>query len=82
MSRWLCNKGCVLCHREAATEVIHEIGWDKLSLSPLAQVCGNLPCVGNACGDADRWEGRVVYCNEDCRLHHEFELFTWELRIC
>jgi hypothetical protein len=53
-----------------------------LSLSPSAQVCGDLPCVGDACGDADRWEGRVVYCSEDCRLHHEFELFTWELRIC
>ena len=31
-SRQLCNKGCVLCHHEAATEVIHEIGWGKLSL--------------------------------------------------
>ena len=26
-SRWLRNKGCVLCHREVATEVIRETWW-------------------------------------------------------
>ena len=26
-SRWLLNKGCVLCHRNAAIEVICEMRW-------------------------------------------------------
>ena len=78
MSRWLRNKGCVLCLREAAAEVIHESGWGKLLLSPLAQVRGDLSCVGGACGDADGWEGGAVYCSQDYSLHRKFELFTWE----
>jgi hypothetical protein len=55
MSKWLCNKGCVLCHHEMAAEVIHEIGWGKLSLPLPAQVCDDLSCAGGACGDADGW---------------------------
>ena len=82
-SRFLCNKGCVLCRHEAAAEVIRETrwAWAKLSLPPLAQVHGDLPSVGGACADANGWEGRAVYCSEDYRLHREFELFTWELGI-
>ena len=80
MSRWLSNKGCVLCHR-SAVKMIYNTTWGRLSLPPLAQVHGNLPCVGEACGDADGWEGRAVYYSEDCRLHHEFKFFTWELGI-
>jgi len=72
-----------MCCHEATTEVIHEMrwAWGKLSLSPLAQVRGDLPCVGGACGDADGWEGNAVYCSEDCRLRCEFELFPWEFGI-
>ena len=83
MSRWLRDKGCVLCRREAAAEVTRETRWalGKLSLSPPAQVRDNLPCAGDACGDADGWEGRVVYCSQDCRLRRKFELFAWELEI-
>jgi len=38
MSRWLHNKGYVLCHREATTEVIYEMrwSWGKLLLPPPA----------------------------------------------
>ena len=32
-------------------------------------------------GIVDGWDGRVVFCSEDCRLRHEFELFAWELGI-
>ena len=81
MSRWLLNKGCVLCHHETTAEVVHEMRWGKLSLPPPAQVRSDLPCAGGACGDADVWEGRAMYCSEDCRLHCEFELFAWELGI-
>jgi len=81
MSRWLRNKGCVMCHGEATAEVICKMGWGKLSLPSPAQVRGNLLCVGGACGDVDGWEGRAMYCSEDCRLRCEFELFEWELGI-
>jgi hypothetical protein len=69
-SRWLRNKGCVLCRHDAAAEVIHETrwAWGKLSLLPPAQVRGDIPCAGGACGDAYGWEGRAVYCSKDCRL--------------
>ena len=80
-SRWLCNKGCVLCLREAAAEVIHESGWGKLLLSPLAQVRGDLSCAGGACGDADGWEGGAMYCSEDYRLYQELHFFEWEFGI-
>jgi hypothetical protein len=72
------QNGVCVVHRETATDVIHEMRWPwgKLSLPPPTQVHGDLPCTGDTCGDADGCEGRVVYCNKDCRLHHEFELFT------
>ena len=71
----------MLCHDEAAAEVIHKTRWGKLSLPLPAQVHGDLPCTGGTYGDADGWEERAVYCNEDCRLRHQFELFAWELGI-
>jgi hypothetical protein len=43
MSRWLRNKGCVLCHLPATKVVLQTIR-GKLSLPPLAQVHGDLPC--------------------------------------
>ena len=75
MSRWLSNKGCVLCHLPSA-EVVLQMTWGKLLLPPPAQVCGDLSCTGGACGDVDGWEVRAVYCSEDYRLHHKFELFA------
>ena len=80
-SRWLCNKGCMMCRCETVAEVIHKMRWGKLSLPQPAQVHADLPCAGDACGDVDGWLGRDVYCSEDCRLRHEFELFAWELGI-
>ena len=53
MSRWLRNKGCVLCHLPAA-EVVLRMTWGKLSLPLPAQVCGDLLCAGGICGYADR----------------------------
>ena len=72
-----------MCHSEVTAEVIYETRWakGKLSLPPPAQVHGDLPCVGGACGDVDGWEGRVVYYSEDFWLRCEFELFAWELGI-
>jgi hypothetical protein len=80
MSRWLSNKGCVLC-RCPAVKVIYNTTWGLLSLPPPTQVCHDLPCVGGACDDADGWEGRAVYCSEDCRLHQEIHFFEWEFGI-
>jgi hypothetical protein len=76
-SRWLRNKGCELCRCKAATEVIYKMRWafGKLLLPPPAQVRDD-PCAGGTCGDVDGWEARAMYYSEDCRLHHEFELFT------
>jgi hypothetical protein len=56
MSRWLRNKGCVLCCHEAANEVIRKMRWGSLSLPPPAQVHDDLLCTGGACDDVDRWE--------------------------
>ena len=69
-SRWLSNKGCLLCHLPTI-KVIYNTTWGRLSLLPPVQVHGDLACIGGACGDVDGWEGRVVYCSEDCRLHQE-----------
>ena len=63
MSRWLSNKGCVLCCR-LAVKVIYNTTWGWLSLPPSAQVRGDLPCIDGGCGDVDGWEGRVVYYSE------------------
>ena len=79
-SRWLHDKGCVLCHM-MADKVIRRTTWGKKCLTPSALVHGNLSCAGDACGVANGWDGRAVYCSEDCRLHHEFELFAWEIGI-
>ena len=81
MSRWLWNKGYVLCHHDTAAEVIHEMTWGKLLLPPPAQVRCDLLFVGGACEVVDGWEGRAVFCSEDYRLHYEFELFALELAI-
>ena len=79
-SRWLSNKGGVLC-RCPAVKVIYNTTWGQLSLPSPAQVRCDLPCTGGACDDADGWEGRVVYCSEDCRLHQEIYFFKWEFGI-
>ena len=63
MSRWLSNKGCVLCRLPAA-EVVLRMTWGKLSLPPPAQVRGDLLCVGSVYVYADRWERRALYCSE------------------
>ena len=72
------EKGCVMC-RDAAAIVIVETRWYKLSLPLPAQVHGDLPCVGGVCGYADGWEGRALYCSEDCRLCLEIELLQRRL---
>ena len=51
-SRWLSNKGCVLCHCPAI-KVIYNTTWAQLSLPPPVAVHGDLPCIGGACGDVD-----------------------------
>jgi len=63
LSRWLSNKGCVLCRLPAA-EVVLRMTWGKLSLPSPTQVRGDLPCAGGVCGYADGWERRALYCNE------------------
>jgi hypothetical protein len=80
MSRWLRNKGSVLCH-QAAAKVIIQTTWGKITLPPLAKVHSDLPCTCGVCGHADRWEGRAVFCSENYRFSREFEWFTWEMRI-
>ena len=67
MSRWLSNKGCVLCRRPAI-KVIYNTTWGRLSLPPPAQVRDNLPCASGIYGNiVDGWELRALYCSEDCR---------------
>ena len=78
MSRWLSNKVCVLCRRPAI-KVIYNTTWGRLSLPLLVQVHSDLVCVGEACDDADEWEGRVVYCSKDCRLHQEIYFLNGNL---
>jgi hypothetical protein len=73
-SRWPSNKGCVLC-RLSVSEVVLQTTWGKLSLPPLAQVRGDLPCVGGVCGYVDGWEKRALYCSKDCRLFQEINFF-------
>jgi len=79
-SRWLSNNGCVLCRRPAV-KVIYNTTWGRLSLPPPVQVRGDLPFTGGACGDADRWEGRAMYCSEDYMLRQEIHFFEWEFGI-
>jgi hypothetical protein len=79
-SRWLHNKGCVLC-RQAATKVIIPTMWGKIMMPPPAQECGDLLCAGGVCGRANGGEGRAVFCSKDCRLSRAFELFAWEMGI-
>jgi hypothetical protein len=78
---WLRNKVCVLCHQVAANMIKQSTMWGNITLPPPARVRGDLPCAGGICGRVDGWEGRVVFCSEDCRLSREFELFAWELGI-
>ena len=59
-SRWLSNKGCVLC-RLPTTEVVLQMTWGKLSLPLPAQVRGDLLCVGDVCGYVEGWERRALY---------------------
>ena len=80
MSRWLSNKGCALCHRPVI-KVIYNTTWGRLSLPSPAQVHGDLSCAGDACGDADGWEGRAMYWSEDYRLRQEIYFFEWEFGI-
>ena len=69
MSRWLSNNGCALCRR-LAVELIYQSTWGMLSLPPMTQVRGDLPCVGGVCDNiVDELELRALYCSEDCRLH-------------
>jgi len=70
--------GCVLC-RQAAAKVIIQMSWGKITLPPPAQVHGNLSCIGDICGRVDGWEGRAVFCSENCRLSREFKLFAREM---
>jgi hypothetical protein len=52
MSRWLRNKGCVLC-RILAAVVVLQTTWGKLSQPSPAQVHGDLLCTGGIYGYAD-----------------------------
>ena len=79
-SRWLSNKGCVLC-RLLATKVVLRTTWGKLPRPPPAQVHGDLLCAGSVYDYADGWERWALYCSEDCRLCQEIHFFEWEIGI-
>jgi len=81
-SRQISNKGCRLCH-EAAAKVIHETTWwrNNWPPPPLAQVRGDLLCVGGDCGVPKGWEERTLFCSEDCRLRRKIILFEKAIGI-
>jgi hypothetical protein len=67
------NKG-FLQWREAASEVIRRVTWCWCATLPPPMACDNHQCVGRLCFKKS-WEEWSHFCNEECRIHTECDLF-------
>uniref|UniRef100_K3YD53 Uncharacterized protein n=1 Tax=Setaria italica TaxID=4555 RepID=K3YD53_SETIT len=75
------NDGCRVCHEEAAY-LVNKVTWrghgDPL---PPAPFHGDFSCAGGDCGKDKGWEQAALFCNEDCRIHHEIVAFERRMGI-
>uniref|UniRef100_K3Z0H1 Uncharacterized protein n=1 Tax=Setaria italica TaxID=4555 RepID=K3Z0H1_SETIT len=68
--------------REEAAYLVNRVTWhghgDPLPPTP---VRGDFPGAGGDCGKVKGWEQATLFCNEDCRIHHEIVAFERRMGI-
>jgi hypothetical protein len=67
------NKGCLRCC-EAASKVIRWVTWCWRAMLAPPVVRDNHQCAGHLCFKMT-WEEWSHFCNEECRIHAECDLF-------
>uniref|UniRef100_K3YLK4 F-box domain-containing protein n=1 Tax=Setaria italica TaxID=4555 RepID=K3YLK4_SETIT len=79
--RMLSNKGCRLCHEQAAFWIGRTI-WRKAGEPlPQAPVRGDPSCANSGCGVTFECPQKTLFCSEDCKIHREIVVFQRKLGI-